>query len=97
MLKHRPLACAVAVVASLVVAGPATAAPQVDTRALRDAVTVDGMREHLAALEAIAVANPFEGVPTRATGTPGHVASVAYVVDRMKAAGKVRPARDGTA
>ena len=39
------------------------------------------------ALEAIANQNPFEGVPTRATGTPGHEASVEYVVDRMEAAG----------
>jgi hypothetical protein len=87
MLKHRPLACAAAVVASLALAGPAGAAPPVDTSALRDAVTVDGIREHLAALEAIADANVFEGVPTRATGTPGHEASVDYVMAKMQAAG----------
>ena len=87
MLKHRPLACVVAVVASLAVAGPASAAPQVDTSALRDAVTVNGIREHLAALQSIADANVFEGVPTRATGTPGHEASVNYVVSKMQAAG----------
>ena len=29
----------------------------------------------------------FEGVPTRATGTPGHEASVEYVVEMMEAAG----------
>jgi hypothetical protein len=81
------LACVVAVVASLAVAGPASAAPQVDTSALRDAVTVNGIREHLAALQAIANANVFEGVPTRATGTPGHEASVDYVVGKMQAAG----------
>ena len=28
----------------------------------------------------------FEGVPTRATGSPGHEASVDYVVDKMRAA-----------
>ena len=41
----------------------------------------------MAELEAIANANLFEGVPTRATGTPGHEASVEYVVDVMEAAG----------
>ena len=58
-----------------------------DTSALRDAVTVAGIEEHQAALEAIANANIFEGIPTRATGTPGHEASVDYVVDKMTAAG----------
>jgi Zn-dependent M28 family amino/carboxypeptidase len=87
MFKHRPLAWAVAVVASLAVAVPASAAPPVDTSALREAVTVSGITEHQAALEGIANANVFEGVPTRATGTPGHEGSVDYVVERMKAAG----------
>ena len=41
----------------------------------------------MAALEEIANDNPFEGVPTRATGTPGHEESVDYVVDIMEAAG----------
>jgi Zn-dependent M28 family amino/carboxypeptidase len=59
----------------------------VDTSVLTEAVTVDGIREHMAALEAIAEANVFEGIPTRATGTPGHEASVDYVVQTMTAAG----------
>ncbi len=80
MLRHKTLAAAVAVAGSLAVAGAATAAPPTDTSALREAVTVAGSREHMAALEAIANANVFEGVPTRATGTPGHEASVEYVV-----------------
>jgi Zn-dependent M28 family amino/carboxypeptidase len=87
MFKHRPLACAIAVVAAFVLAGPASAAPPVDSSALRDAVTVSGITEHQAALEAIANDNVFEGVPTRATGTPGHEASVEYVVEKMEAAG----------
>jgi hypothetical protein len=87
MRKHSSLICALAVAGSLVITSPATAASNIDTKALRDAVTVPGIREHLAALEAIAKENPFEGVPTRATGTPGHVASVDYVVDKMTAAG----------
>ena len=41
----------------------------------------------MAALEEIANANVFEGVPTRATGTPGHEASVDVRRDRMEAAG----------
>jgi Zn-dependent M28 family amino/carboxypeptidase len=87
MLKQRSLACAIAVIASLAGAGTASAAPPVDTSALREAVTVSGIREHLAELERIADANVFEGVPTRATGTPGHEASVEYVVARMQAVG----------
>ena len=87
MFKHRPLACAMAAAVSLALAGTASAAPPVDTTALRDAVTVGGITEHQAALEAIAEDNIFEGVPTRATGTPGHEASVDYVVDTMTAAG----------
>src|SRR3954470_15835814 len=66
MLKHKALAAAVAVTGSLVVAGAATAAPPIDSSPLRNAVTVAGIMEHQAALEAIANANEFEGVPTRA-------------------------------
>ena len=87
MLKHKALAAAVAVAGSLAVAGAATAAPPIDSSPLRDAVTVDGIMEHQAALEAIANANPTEGIPTRATGTAGHEASVDYVVEKMEAAG----------
>ena len=72
---------------SLLVAGSAVAATPTDTKPLRDAVTVAGIREHLTALESIANANHFEGVPTRATGTPGHVASQQYVIEKMTAAG----------
>jgi Zn-dependent M28 family amino/carboxypeptidase len=87
MRKHRPLACAAAVVGALAVASPAVAATPTNTKPLRDAVTVAGMREHLVALEGIARANPFRDIPTRATGTPGHIASQKYVIDKMKAAG----------
>src|SRR5690349_14619991 len=87
MPKIRLFTGGVVVAASLSLASPALAAPPIDSKPLRDAVTVSGIREHLAALEAIANANVFEGVPTRATGTPGHVASVRYVMQRMAAAG----------
>jgi hypothetical protein len=50
---------------------------------LRDCVTLEGVRTHQAALQAIADANG--GI--RATGTPGYDASVAYVADTLAAAG----------
>jgi Zn-dependent M28 family amino/carboxypeptidase len=50
---------------------------------LLECVTLEGVREHQAAFQAIADAN--DGV--RAAGTPGYDASVQYVVDRMTAAG----------
>lgn len=50
---------------------------------LLECVTLEGVREYQAALQAIADAN--NGV--RAAGTPGYDASLDYVVDRMTAAG----------
>jgi Zn-dependent M28 family amino/carboxypeptidase len=50
---------------------------------LQECVTVEGVREHQAALQAIADANG--GI--REAGTPGYDASVDYVVDVMAAAG----------
>jgi aminopeptidase Y len=50
---------------------------------LLECVTLDGVRAHQAALQAIADANG--GV--RAAGTPGYDQSVAYIVDKMTAAG----------
>jgi Zn-dependent M28 family amino/carboxypeptidase len=87
MRKRASLACALAVASSLLITYPTAAASNIDTEPLRDAVTVSGIREHLSNLQDVADANPFQGIPTRATGTPGHVASVNYVVDRMTAAG----------
>jgi Zn-dependent M28 family amino/carboxypeptidase len=70
---------------------PAAAAVQeaCDTRVndthekLLECVTLEGVREHQAAFQAIADANG--GV--RASGTPGYEASAAYVVEKMTAAG----------
>lgn len=87
MRKHRPVSWAIAVLCALLVASSAAAAPPTNTKPLRDAVTVEGIREHLAALQTIADANPFDGTPTRATGTPGNVASQQYVIQKMTAAG----------
>lgn len=50
---------------------------------LLECVTVEGVREHQAAFQAIADANGG----TRVSGTPGYQASVDYVVERMTAAG----------
>ena len=50
---------------------------------LADAVSVQGLRAHLAALERIAEDN--DG--TRASGTPGYDASVDYVVEQLEEAG----------
>jgi Zn-dependent M28 family amino/carboxypeptidase len=50
---------------------------------LLECVTLEGVREHQAAFQAIANANGG----TRAAGTPGYQASVQYVVDTMTAAG----------
>jgi len=50
---------------------------------LLQCVTLDGVREHQAAFQAVADAN--NGI--RVSGSPGYDASVAYVVDKMTAAG----------
>ena len=50
---------------------------------LLECVTLEGVREHQAAFQAIADANGG----TRAAGTPGYDASVDYVVERLTAAG----------
>jgi Zn-dependent M28 family amino/carboxypeptidase len=97
MLKSTTLrlASAVAVFASifavtLTVATPAQSGPAGcenrinNTHAkLQECVTLEGVREHQAALQSIANAN--DGV--RAAGTPGYDASVAYVASKMTAAG----------
>ncbi len=68
-----------------VTAGPASCDQRVNnTHAkLLECVTLAGVREHQAAFQAIADANG--GI--RAAGTPGYDASVAYVVQKMTAAG----------
>jgi Zn-dependent M28 family amino/carboxypeptidase len=50
---------------------------------LREAVTLEGVTEHLDALQAVADANGS----TRASGTPGYEASRDYVVEQLEAAG----------
>lgn len=60
-----------------------SSAVRIETSALREAVTVDGVRAHQAALQAIADANGG----TRESGSPGYDASADYVADLLLAAG----------
>jgi Zn-dependent M28 family amino/carboxypeptidase len=60
-----------------------SATPLIDSAALRDAVSVGGVRAHQAALQAIADANGG----TRASQTPGYEASGVYVENLLGAAG----------
>ena len=82
----RKLAVAVAALAcmaAIAVPAGASAAPKTDSQALRDAVNVAGVEDHMAALQAIADANN----DTRASGTPGYDASLAYIQQQLEATG----------
>jgi Zn-dependent M28 family amino/carboxypeptidase len=70
-------------VSALWVAQPASALDEVNTKKLRDAVTVNGILKHERALQQIANANGG----TRASGTPGYAASAAYVKGQLEKAG----------
>jgi Zn-dependent M28 family amino/carboxypeptidase len=90
---HRPLGALIAVAIAAVFAGSASAATPTDTTALQSAVKVgndrSGIRSHLKELQVIADANGGN----RATGSPGHAASLAYVKGKLEATGywKVSP------
>ena len=73
----------VAVLAFLTFAPAAMAIDEVNTKKLRQNVTVNGILGHERALQRIANMNGG----TRASGTPGYAASAAYVKDRLKKAG----------
>ncbi len=82
----RPLSAlaALAAVASVFVGvSGAGAATGPDTSALRQAVTLQGVRAHQLAFQQIANQNGG----TREASTPGYVASVDYVVDQLEAVG----------
>ncbi|BFU44919.1 M28 family metallopeptidase [Krasilnikovia sp. MM14-A1004] len=64
-------------------AAPANAVDRVNSKRLRDAVTVNGILGHERVLQRIASQNGG----TRASGTPGYAASAAYVKDTLTAAG----------
>jgi Zn-dependent M28 family amino/carboxypeptidase len=79
----RALIGALAVTLLLAPVAAAARDPNQVSRKLREAVTAEGIGQHLQALQAIATANGG----TRASGTPGYAASRDYVVDRLEAAG----------
>jgi len=91
--RYRALAGMVVLAATMVGAPAVAAAPPTaaicDARAnnshskLLECVTLEGVREHQAAFQAIADANG--GI--RTSGTPGYDESAAYVVETMMAAG----------
>jgi Peptidase family M28/PA domain len=84
-LQRIALKAAVLTAALLAVpAGAATADPNNNTSTkLRKAVTLEGVRQHQAALQQIADA----AGGNRFAGLPGHESSAAYVVDTLRAAG----------
>ncbi|HEX5859228.1 MAG TPA: aminopeptidase, partial [Microbacterium sp.] len=83
LVRSAAIGVSATLAGTLMLTGPAYAAVGVDTTALRDAVTVDGVIDHLEAFQAIADANGGN----RAAGTPGHEASLDYVRGLLDAAG----------
>jgi Zn-dependent M28 family amino/carboxypeptidase len=85
MVRTIRFVVAGAAAACLALAPASAAADTVSGQAakLRKAITVQGMKRHEQALQNIAIANGG----TRAAGTPGYDASVAYVVAQLSAAG----------
>ena len=84
--KAFRLLTAVAVLALTLVYTPVAGADDItETKGFRKAVTLDGIREHQAALQEIADDNNG----TRLASTPGHDDSAQYVFDKMVAAGYV--------
>jgi Zn-dependent M28 family amino/carboxypeptidase len=78
------LTTCVAAIAAFATAAPALAnPPDINSERLERLVTVQGMVEHQRALQGIADMNGG----TRATETPGYLASVDYVKERMRRAG----------
>ena len=74
---------AVALVTAMLAATPAQAVDEVNTKRLRNAVTVGGILSHERVFQRIANQNGG----TRASGTPGYDASADYVAGRLRAAG----------
>ena len=82
-LRRRVATVAAAALVLAVMAPSAGAADPSESKGFRKAVTLAGVRDHQAALQAIANANGG----TRLSGTPGYDASVDYVQDKLEAAG----------
>jgi len=90
MRRHVILALALgAATLTLMASGAAAQSPSCESRTnntvkkLLECVTLDGVREHQAALQEIADANGG----TRSSGTPGYDESVDYVAGKARAAG----------
>jgi Zn-dependent M28 family amino/carboxypeptidase len=82
-VRRLVLLTTTALVAVLAAPQPAQALDEINTKKLRDGVTVGGILAHERVLQRIA--NQNEG--TRASGLPGFDASAAYVSQRLRAAG----------
>jgi Zn-dependent M28 family amino/carboxypeptidase len=82
-MSYRSALLAGALTASLCLPANALALDEVNTKKLRDGVTVNGILQHARAFQAIANANGG----TRASGTPGYEASLQYVKGRLQQAG----------
>ena len=82
-MRRALMLAALVCVALFTAASSSTAAPSVNSKQLRDAVNVGGVRDHMAALQAIADANGG----TRASSTPGYDASLQYVKGQLDATG----------
>jgi Zn-dependent M28 family amino/carboxypeptidase len=83
-MHHRRALVLSALAASLCLPSTAFAdLDEVNTKKLRDGVTVNGILQHERAFQAIANANGG----TRASGTPGYEASLQYVKGRLQKAG----------
>jgi len=79
----RAVATAAVVVGALAGASTAIAATPAETKALREAVTAAGIMQHENAFQTIADMNGG----TRASGTAGYDASLAYVQDKLEDTG----------
>jgi Zn-dependent M28 family amino/carboxypeptidase len=84
----RVVLATVALTLAFAPTAPAAKDPNKVSQELRDNVTVGGIRAHQQALQNIATMNNG----TRASGTPGYEASLAYVTRRLERAG-YRPQR----
>ncbi len=83
-MRRRAALVATAVLATMLIpVTNAAAVDEVNTKKLRDAVSVNGILKHERALQQIANQNGG----TRASGTPGFEASAAYVTKRLTDAG----------
>ena len=83
-MRRRAALVATAVLATMLIpVTNAAAVDEVNTKKLRDAVSVSGILKHERALQRIANNNGG----TRASGTPGFEASAAYVTQQLTAAG----------